>query len=62
LSHLEHTQIASIAELERFTASLASPTPCITKVPYLDTEPRGVYGLKALAAELVKQDIVPVQT
>jgi arsenite/tail-anchored protein-transporting ATPase len=62
LSHLEHTQTVSIAELERFTASLASPTPCITKVPYLDTEPRGVYGLKALAAELVKQDIVPVQT
>jgi arsenite/tail-anchored protein-transporting ATPase len=61
LSHLERTQTASIVELERFTSSLAGPAPRITKVPYLDTEPRGVYGLKALAAELVKQDTVPVK-
>jgi len=28
----------------------------ITEVPYLDTEPRGVFGLKVLSAELLKED------
>ena len=28
----------------------------ITEVPYLDTEPRGVFGLKVLSTELLKED------
>ena len=28
--------------------------PEVTKVQYLDTEPRGVFGLKVLAEELLK--------
>jgi arsenite-activated ATPase ArsA len=30
----------------------------ITEVPYLDTEPRGVFGLKVLSAELLKEDAI----
>jgi len=43
-------QKASISELRSVTAL------DITKVPYLDTEPRGVFGLKVLAEELIKED------
>ena len=46
----------SLADLRTFVdASNASPVPIITQVPYLDTEPRGVYGLKALSEELVRE-------
>lgn len=63
LAHLESTQQTSIAKLERFAKSIpttssssSSTSIAITTVPYLDTEPRGVFGLKALAAELIKED------
>jgi arsenite-transporting ATPase len=52
LSHVAKSQKSSIEELERSTESLAIR---ITKAPYLDTEPRGVYGLKILADELLPQ-------
>ena len=54
LSHVESTQRTAIADLERFALSVPK-SPVITKVPYLDTEPRGVFGLKVLAAELIKE-------
>lgn len=49
LSRLERKQTASIDELECFTASMktASTSIDITKVPYLDTEPRGVYCVRS---------------
>jgi hypothetical protein len=28
----------------------------VTEVPFLDTEPRGVFGLKVLSTELMKED------
>jgi arsenite/tail-anchored protein-transporting ATPase len=46
-------QISSIKELESTAAKMARPAT-VTQVQYLDTEPRGVYGLKVLANELVK--------
>lgn len=59
LSHVESTQRTAIADLEQFALSV-SKSPVITKVPYLDTEPRGVFGLKVLAAELIKEAEVVV--
>lgn len=56
LSHVESTQRAAISDLETFAESLSNNSksrPVITKVPYLDTEPRGVFGLNILAAELL---------
>ena len=32
----------------------------ITLVPFVDTEPRGVFGLKAIASELLREDAVVV--
>lgn len=55
LSHIHQSQVGSIRELEQSTSSLPKP-PRITKVKYLDTEPRGVFGLKVLADELVKEE------
>ena len=73
LSHVENSQKQAIADLERFSSNTAaastssankssgSSSPVITKVPYLDTEPRGVFGLKILADELMKES-EPIQT
>jgi arsenite-transporting ATPase len=57
LSHLEASQKKAISDLERFavSASCTPSPPIITKIPYLDTEPRGVFGLKILANELLKE-------
>lgn len=52
LSHLAQTQAASIQELEQSLTLSTTTAPQITKVNYLDTEPRGIFGLKALADEL----------
>ena len=55
LSHLSVTQSSAVAELRRFVQSLSLDTTIdVTIIPYLDTEPRGLFGLKALALELVK--------
>ena len=56
LSHVAHRQQASITDLEQFSAGRLS----LTRVPYLDTEPRGIYGLKALGMELFSEES-PVQ-
>jgi arsenite/tail-anchored protein-transporting ATPase len=59
LSHLESTQKGSINDINQYVQSMSSsssPTPIITKVRYLDTEPRGVFGLKVLAAELLREE------
>ena len=54
LSHVRDGQATSIQDLEQAMGRLGSAdTPQITKVPYLDTEPRGVFGLKVLAEQLL---------
>lgn len=53
LSHVEQSQKGSIVDLEQ-TVSVSSKPPRITKSKYLDTEPRGVFGLKVLADELTR--------
>ena len=59
LSHVSDGQATSILNLERAIETLEQPVT-ITKVQYLDTEPRGVFGLKILADALLKEDdLVP---
>lgn len=55
LSHVNQGQKTSILDLNAATAKMSN-APIITTVPYLDTEPRGVFGLNILAAELLKDD------
>lgn len=55
LSHVRDGQAGSIANLEQNLQGMANP-PTITKVEYLDTEPRGVFGLKVLGDALLKDD------
>lgn len=55
LSHLGNTQAGSIANLEQSMQANSNP-PKITKVQYLDTEPRGVFGLKVLGDALLKEE------
>jgi regulator of RNase E activity RraB len=52
---VEHGQATSMNSLKIITDSMKT-NPEITKVPYLDTEPRGIFGLKALAYELMKEE------
>mmetsp|Transcript_14392 Transcript_14392/g.22473 ORF Transcript_14392/g.22473 Transcript_14392/m.22473 type:complete len:803 (-) Transcript_14392:138-2546(-) len=54
LSRVADGQATSILELEAATLAMAQP-PTVTKVPYLDTEPRGVFGLKILAGQLLDE-------
>ncbi|KAG7359616.1 anion-transporting ATPase-like domain containing protein [Nitzschia inconspicua] len=54
LSHVHDGQMTSIEELRSSTCHMSSP-PCVTTVPYIDTEPRGVFGLKILADELLRE-------
>jgi arsenite-transporting ATPase len=53
ISHMAQSQRGSIEDLERYTSALERP-PITTKVEFLDTEPRGVFGLKILADEMMK--------
>jgi len=55
LSHVHQGQTTSLNDLQAATNVMENP-PTITIVPYLDTEPRGVFGLNILAAELLKED------
>jgi arsenite-transporting ATPase len=55
LSHVHNSQKSSISDLKAAAAAMEKP-PTITTVPYLDTEPRGVFGLNVLAEELVRDD------
>lgn len=54
LSRIADGQVTAINELETATASMVQP-PTVTKVPYFDTEPRGVFGLKMLADKLIDE-------
>lgn len=47
-------EASSLADLQG-AVDAANTDAVITQVPYLDTEPRGVYGLKALSEELLKE-------
>jgi len=55
-SRVANGQIQSIERLQRSVSSLSNP-PLITKVAYLDSEPRGVFGLKALAHEMLLEEL-----
>ena len=56
LKRVESGQAASIRELRAVVTGDMEPSPTLTTVPYLDTEPRGVFGLKALSYELLGGD------
>jgi arsenite-transporting ATPase len=55
LSRVHDGQEASISELKSAASKLPKP-PEVTEVQYLDTEPRGVFGLKVLADALTRED------
>ena len=55
LSHVKSGQSSSIVKLQQAVDSMANP-PRITRVPYLDTEPRGVFGLRIIADELTREE------
>lgn len=58
LGRMVDTQSTSIASLKQSLEEMnldISMRPEITEVPYLDTEPRGVFGLKMLSGELLKE-------
>lgn len=57
LDRVAEGQKSSIQELKQASTSMDSDVE-ITKVPYLDTEPRGVFGLLALSKELVKEKVL----
>ena len=52
LSRVSDGQTSSIKNLEQAMGAVQNP-PAITKVQYLDTEPRGVFGLKVLGDALM---------
>eukprot|EP00956_Cyclotella_meneghiniana_P013019 scaffold18586_cov72-Cyclotella_meneghiniana.AAC.8 len=52
MSQVAKTQSSCI---EQVRTSVRGNTPRITEVSYLDTEPRGVYGLKALSEEYLAE-------
>jgi arsenite-transporting ATPase len=54
LDHVANSQKLSMGDLERFVTNCAH-RPVVTKVPYLDTEPRGVYGLKIISEKLLNE-------
>ena len=55
ISHVSQTQTQSVQELQRMVSTLTNK-PTITQVPYFDTEPRGVFGLKVLADALLRDE------
>ena len=55
LSRVESGQADSIQDLKSAITTMVEK-PEITEVNYLDTEPRGVYGLKALSYELLRSE------
>jgi len=56
LNRVSENQRASIKQLRRFVNEDCDGDIQLTEVPYLDTEPRGVYGLKALSTELLRTE------
>jgi len=57
MGRVKSGQEASIKDLSTACAAMHAP-PGLTLVPFLDTEPRGVFGLKVLADELMKDALV----
>jgi arsenite-transporting ATPase len=55
VTRLAKSQSFSIEEIRRAVDGMSVP-PRVTEVSYLDMEPRGVYGLKALSEEYLKED------
>jgi arsenite/tail-anchored protein-transporting ATPase len=53
LRTVEHRQKFALDDLEALAKTKGLQ---VTKVPYLDTEPRGVYGLAAVARELLRTE------
>jgi arsenite-transporting ATPase len=53
VTKIQEGQSSSMQILESAIDKMAKQ-PEVTKVQYLDTEPRGVFGLKVLAEELLK--------
>jgi hypothetical protein len=51
-------QIQSIQRLQQSVNAMSNP-PLITKVTYLDSESRGVFGLKALAHKMLVEELEP---
>merc|ERR1712008_141466 len=56
LSHVSGTQSRAIQALEAYLTSAPADFTNVAKIQLLDTEPRGVFGLKAIGDELVKDD------
>jgi arsenite-transporting ATPase len=54
LSRVHAGQSSSKQYLMTAIGKMAKP-PIVTKVPYLDTEPRGVFGLRVLAEEMLTE-------
>jgi len=59
VTRLSKSQSSSIEEIHRAVDQLEDP-PRVTKVTMLDTEPRGVYGLKALSEQLLSSKLTEV--
>ena len=57
VDHVRTSQQKSISALKHLVDSTPIK-PNLTRVPYLDTEPRGVFGLKVLADALLKKEEV----
>lgn len=54
LQRVHDSQETSIQELKSVASKMEKP-PELTQIEYLDTEPRGVFGLKVLADALMKE-------
>ena len=57
VTRLTQSQSSSIREIHKAVKGLVKP-PRLTEVTYLDMEPRGVYGLKALSEEFLSEGMV----
>ena len=55
LQKVHDGQESSIQDLKSMVSGMKDP-PELTQVQYLDTEPRGVFGLKVLAEALLEED------
>jgi arsenite/tail-anchored protein-transporting ATPase len=57
VQRLRTGQEISMTDLTSMVSGMSNP-PELTEVPYLDTEPRGVFGLKALADIMLKDETI----
>jgi len=62
VDHVRTSQQKSITILERTIDEYPDNPIVLTRVPYLDTEPRGVFGLKVLADALLQEEKVETTT